>query len=108
MSSRIRRSRGARGRPTLADSFDWFGAPATEEEAARVAALYDLDYAPRDLAADIDWFRGLARLTGGPILELGCGAGRVAGPPAGGAPAAVGLDPSSAVLPRADARRAAP
>ena len=88
----------------LADSFDWFGEPATAEEAARFAALYDLDYASRDLGADVDWFRGLARITGGPILELGCGTGRVAVPLALDGHAVVGLDRSSAMLERADRR----
>jgi SAM-dependent methyltransferase len=104
MSFATRPSRGAPGRHTLADRLDWFGDPATEEEAARFAALYDLEYAPRDLAADIDWFRGLARMTGGPVLELGCGTGRVVVPLAADGHTVVGLDRSSAMLERADRR----
>ena len=45
-------------------AIDWFGGedrPAVESE--RLAALYDLDTPHGDYPA-IDWFRGLARMTG--------------------------------------------
>lgn len=83
---------------------DWQGAERDPEEAARLAALYDLDTAPVQGGADIEWFGGLARRTGGPILELGCGTGRVAVPIAQDGHHVVGLDRSAAMLERADRR----
>lgn len=80
---------------------DWFGqevGPAGEAE--RLAALYDLD-APHGPAPAIDWFRGLAQMTGGPVLELGVGTGRVAIPLAKDGREVVGLDRSPAMLARA-------
>lgn len=89
-------------------AIDWFGRedrPAAESE--RLAALYDLDVPHGDYPA-IDWFRGLAQLTGGPILELGVGTGRVAIPLATDGHTVVGIDRSEAMLARAaaHARRA--
>ena len=78
---------------------DWFGEQSTPAEDERLAALYDLDAAAGDAA--IDWFRGLAQLTGGPILELGVGTGRVAIPMAKDGYEVVGLDRSPAMLARA-------
>jgi SAM-dependent methyltransferase len=40
------------------------------------AELYEITH--RDKSDDLDLYRGLARTEGGPILELGCGTGRVA------------------------------
>jgi SAM-dependent methyltransferase len=42
---------------------------------ARFAAYYDLEYGGH--AADLDFYRQFAYQAGGPILELGCGSGRV-------------------------------
>jgi SAM-dependent methyltransferase len=42
---------------------------------ARFSAFYDLEYAAH--AADLDFYREFAYQAGGPILELGCGSGRV-------------------------------
>lgn len=84
-------------------AIDWFGGedrPAAESE--RLAALYDLD-APHGEYPAIDWFRGLARMTGGPILELGVGTGRVAIPLAKDGHEVVGIDRSEAMLKRAEA-----
>lgn len=75
---------------------DWFGAPASPEEDERLAELYDLDAPPGDAA--IDWFRGLAQMTGGPVLELGVGTGRVAIPLAKDGRDVVGIDRSRAML----------
>jgi SAM-dependent methyltransferase len=80
---------------------DWFGAEVSAEQAARLAALYDLD-APHGPSAAIDWFRAIAGRTGGPILELGCGTGRVAIPLAQDGHEVVGLDRSPAMLARAE------
>ena len=84
-------------------AIDWFGGedrPVAESE--RLAALYDLDTPHGDYPA-IDWFRGLARMTGGPVLELGVGTGRVAIPLAKDGHEVVGIDRSEAMLKRAEA-----
>jgi ubiquinone/menaquinone biosynthesis C-methylase UbiE len=52
----------------------------------------------------VEWFGGLARRTGGPILELGCGTGRIAVPIAQDGHHIVGLDRSAAMLERAERR----
>lgn len=85
----------------MASAVDWFGAEVSAEQAERFAALYDLD-APHGPSAAIDWFRAIARRTGGPILELGCGTGRVAIPLAQDGHEVVGLDRSQAMLARAE------
>ena len=81
---------------------DWFGGTSTPEEDARLAALYDLDARFDDPA--IDWYRGLAKMTGGPVLELGVGSGRVAVPMAKDGHEVVGIDRSPAMLARAAKR----
>lgn len=82
-------------------AIDWFGGDVSVEQAERFAALYDLD-APHGQDVAIDWFRAIARRTGGPILELGCGTGRVAIPLARDGHDVVGLDRSEAMLARAE------
>jgi len=52
----------------------------------------------------VEWFSGLARRTGGPILELGCGTGRITVPIAQDGHHVVGLDRSAAMLERAERR----
>lgn len=52
----------------------------------------------------MEWFAGLARRTGGPILELGCGTGRITVPIAQDGLQVVGLDRSAAMLERAERR----
>jgi SAM-dependent methyltransferase len=47
---------------------------------------------------DVDFYRGLAREAGGPVLELGCGTGRVLLPIARDGIACTGLDSSEAML----------
>src|SRR5436309_8112381 len=87
-------------------AIDWYGQSSTPADDERLAALYDLDARFEDPA--IDWFRGLARMTGGPVLELGVGSGRVAVPLAKDGHEVVGVDRSPAMLKRAEsyARRA--
>ena len=72
---------------------------------AALARLYDLDLA--DDPGDLDLYLALAGRTGGPVLELAAGSGRLAVPlaAAGHAVTAVDLDP--AMLDRARARAAA-
>src|SRR4051794_16993430 len=48
---------------------------ATTDHYARFAAYYDLEYVAH--TADLDFYREFAYQAGGPILELGCGSGRV-------------------------------
>lgn len=75
---------------------------ATAAEAAKLAEFYDLVY--DTLSADADWCRALAARTGGPVLELGCGSGRVAIPLASDGHRVVGVERSAAMLERARAR----
>lgn len=86
---------------------DWTGASASAEEDARAAAYYDLQYGFTAEAApwpDTEWFRSIASGTAGPVLELGCGSGRIAVALAGDGHTVVGLDRSPAMLERAAAR----
>ncbi len=87
----------------MAGVVDWFGQEdVPSEESERLAALYDLD-APHGPSAAVDWLRGLAQMTGGPVLELGVGTGRVAIPLAKDGREVVGIDRSAAMLARAAA-----
>ena len=72
------------------------------------AVLYDHEYRRR--RADVTFYRQLARdllgSSGGRILELGCGSGRVSVPLARDGFEVVGLDGSPAMLAQLEARRA--
>ena len=57
-------------------------------------------------AGDVEFFRRLAAETGGPVLEIGCGTGRVASALAAAGFEVVGVDRSAAMLRLADERRA--
>lgn len=57
--------------------------------------------------SDVELFRRLAAQTGGPILEIGCGTGRVTMPLAADGHAVVGIDRSAPMLAIAEAHRAA-
>ncbi|MBC8133768.1 MAG: class I SAM-dependent methyltransferase [Deltaproteobacteria bacterium] len=80
----------------------------TEAEAAgavepfRDAALYDWEYRRR--RNDIAFYRMLADERQGPVLDLGCGTGRLAVPLARDGHSVVGVDLSAAMLARAAAR----
>ena len=52
----------------------------------------------RSPSGDVDFYRGLARESDGPVLELGCGTGRVLLPIARDGIACTGLDSSEAML----------
>ncbi len=67
---------------------------------AELAAIYDAIYAGRDDAA----FWQAVAAAGGPILELGCGTGRVLVPLARGGAEITGLDLSAQMLERGLAR----
>jgi len=63
------------------------------------ARYYDPAYTRlRDRSGDIEFYRTLARECGGPLLELGCGTGRVLLPIARDGVECTGLDASPAML----------
>src|SRR5262245_5340759 len=64
-----------------------------------MADTYDAQYAIlRDPSGDVAFYSGLATQTGGPVLELGCGTGRVLLPIARTGIACTGVDPSEQML----------
>ncbi|HEX5498487.1 MAG TPA: class I SAM-dependent methyltransferase, partial [Thermomicrobiales bacterium] len=67
---------------------------------AAIAELYDQEHA--DWADDLDFFLNVARVVGDPILELGCGTGRLLVPLAEAGFRVVGVDRSPAMLARAE------
>src|SRR5438093_10538776 len=64
-----------------------------------MADLYDFAYG--DYSEDTDFYLNLARATGGPILELGAGTGRVAFPLAKAGYRVTGIDTSPSMLRKA-------
>jgi SAM-dependent methyltransferase len=66
------------------------------------AALYDWEYRRR--RSDVAFYRMLADERGGPVLDLGCGTGRLAIPLARDGHRVVGVDLSLSMLARAAAR----
>ena len=71
----------------------------TETAAAALARLYDLDLS--EDPGDLDLYLALARQTGGPILELAVGSGRLAVPLAADGREVTGVDLDPAMLARA-------
>ncbi len=67
------------------------------DEYAFIADLYD-DVVPYRNRSDVDFFVDAARASGGPVLEVGCGTGRVLIPTARAGFDIVGLDLSSSML----------
>lgn len=67
------------------------------------AATYDLRTATP--AGEIDFYVERARASGGPVLELGCGTGRITWPIARAGVPIVGLDIEQGMLERAEAKR---
>lgn len=72
-------------------------------EPFRDPVLYDWEYRRR--RADVAFYRMLAGERGGPVLDLGCGSGRVAIPLLRDGHRVVGVDLSREMLERAEARR---
>ena len=68
----------------------------TSQEFAKIAPLYDLDYG--DFEDDIDMYLNFAERTGGPILELGVGTGRLARAFVDAGYRVVGIDASREML----------
>jgi SAM-dependent methyltransferase len=73
-----------------------------ETPAEALARLYDLDLT--DDPGDLDLYLALAHRSGGPILELAVGTGRLAVPLAGEGFAVTGVDNDAAMLARARRR----
>ena len=68
-------------------------------------AWYDAEYV--HIGGDIPYYEQVACETDGPILELACGTGRLTFPMAATGVKVVGVDNSTAMLARAEAKRAA-
>jgi len=68
------------------------------------AGFYDADYAAAEREDDAAFYAELARQAGGPVLEMGCGSGRVLLPCARAGAEMVGMDVSAAMLERLDHR----
>ena len=62
----------------------------------RFARFYDLDY--NSFQDDVPFYLGLAEHTGGPLLELGCGTGRLLVPLARAGFEITGVDLSEGML----------
>jgi SAM-dependent methyltransferase len=75
--------------------------PTTATQDA-IARLYDLDLS--EDPDDVELFLALARRSGGPIVELAAGSGRIAVPLAGAGHHVVGVDIDRAMLDRARSR----
>lgn len=68
----------------------------SDDPYARIADLYEAEH--RGWTEDLDLYRGLAARAGGPVLELGCGSGRVAIALAEAGHEVHGVDASEAML----------
>ena len=76
----------------------WSGADL-DDPYAELPELYDLEHA--EFTDDIDLYLRLAEVVGDPILELGCGTGRVLAPLAAAGNRITGIDRSRPMLDRA-------
>src|SRR5215213_3450413 len=72
---------------------------APDDPYAEIPELYDLEHA--GFSEDIDLYLRLAEVVGDPILELGCGTGRVLGALAAAGNRVTGVDRSRPMLDRA-------
>ena len=75
--------------------------PDLDDPYAELPELYDLEHA--EFTEDVDLYLRLAEVVGDPILELGCGTGRVLAPLAAAGHRVTGIDRSRAMLDRARA-----
>jgi SAM-dependent methyltransferase len=73
--------------------------PDRDDPYAELPELYDLEHA--GFTEDVDLYLRLAEVVGDPILELGCGTGRVLGPLAAAGNRVTGVDCSRPMLDRA-------
>ena len=69
---------------------------------ARIAELYDLEH--DDYDEDVELYLGLLQTVDAPVLEMGCGSGRLLVPIADAGHAITGLDSSTEMLDRAKMR----
>jgi SAM-dependent methyltransferase len=76
---------------------------SSDDEYAQIADLYDYVSLYRD-RGDIDFYVEAARESGGPVLEAGCGTGRVLIPTACAGMRITGLDSSPGMLQMCEAR----
>jgi SAM-dependent methyltransferase len=81
--------------------------PELESFYGVIAPYYDQDYAGLLDCADIAFYRRMAEQSGEPVLEMGCGTGRVLLPVARAGIEAFGMDASEAMLGQFQARLAA-
>ena len=77
--------------------------PSTDDPYHDIVDLYDLEHT--DFEDDIDLLLNFAQVVGDPILELGCGSGRVLIPLAEAGFNVTGLDNSRAMLAKAQGKR---
>src|SRR5262249_27069012 len=98
---RCRRCRRARTR-AMSDPYDPYDLDAGTREHYADADLYDFEYRRR--RASVNHYRRVARKRGGPVLELGCGSGRLAIALARDGHRVVGVDRSAEMLARAAAK----
>lgn len=85
----------------MSDGADIFAGQPSDPD--RLAELYDLEH--DEISEDLAFYRELARRARGPVLDLGCGSGRLFAPLLDGdARRIVGVDASNALLRRAAAR----
>ncbi len=84
---------------------EFYKAEGLNTEVYDLRAAVHVAGSPED--GDIQFYRELAKQTGDPVLDVGCGTGRVAIELARDGHEVVGVDLSSAMLARAEQRRAA-
>src|SRR5271163_3397440 len=72
-----------------------------------IADFYDTSPLVAGRAQDVNFYREIAATYGGPILELGCGTGRITMPLAETGQHITGVDISHKMLQRAEQKRAA-
>lgn len=70
----------------------------------RAAPFYDADYEAAGHGEDVAFYVAEARAAGGPVLEMGCGTGRVLVPVARAGLEVVGVDASAGMLARLERR----
>jgi ubiquinone/menaquinone biosynthesis C-methylase UbiE len=72
---------------------------AIDDSYAEIAPFYDLEF--DEFQSDVELYLGYAQLVGGPVLELGCGTGRLLEPLVRSGYSVTGLDNSEAMTERA-------
>lgn len=73
---------------------------------AAAAPFYDADYASLRWDADVPFYVEIAKQSGGPVLEMGCGTGRILLPTARAGIAIHGIDLSPEMLARLESKLA--